>query len=343
MEVKNNLEILIPTFNRKETLSQLLNQVLSNDSPIKDCDIKILDNSSTDGTSKMCEELSEKYQNITHIRHNRNIGLAGNICRAMEIASKKYFWILFDDTGIDWVNWQEIEHALNGDYNIVLTANYYLNSKTDLAQILLILIYLPAGIFKTENITDEVMTYAMTDIYTVHPQLALICSIMNNSGKGIYIPDKAVSFPKPNPDEIYSFDRVSGKYSHFRTQSNRIESGLINALASLKDENIKARCIDIVTNIHKGYVPILNFESCIANFLMNNYPLPNLVDIYYGLNKKQKSDFLRILFKKALYMFFQTIREKNNTATEKIHKEIKRGMKHLNASIRGITHLMWNL
>ena len=297
MLLKHDLEILIITFNRKKDLIHTLKTVLSSDSPIKDCDIKILDNSSTDGTSKVCNELAQKHQNITHIRHNKNIGLAGNICRAMEIASKKYFWILCDNDELDWKNWPQVQKGLDENYDLVLASTFYIKDKADEALVLAQLTFLPAGIYKTELVTNDIMVYAMADIPTILPHLAIGCSVMNEKKK-IFAPPKSVCMIKPNEIksmDSYTFDRVAKKYKHPRSTPISFYAGIINSLALLKDKKIKERCIEVFTDKKKlnGYGPFLNFNFLILSFFAKKCSFSVITDVYSGLSRSQKILFIR--------------------------------------------------
>lgn len=53
MNIKNKLQIIIITYNRAEKLNKTLIQLLENDSPVKEYNILILDNNSTDNTSDL--------------------------------------------------------------------------------------------------------------------------------------------------------------------------------------------------------------------------------------------------------------------------------------------------
>ena len=118
--IKDDLEIFLITYNRIEKLKYTLKKIL--ESPIKDFDIKILDNFSDDGTKEFCDKFAKQYKNFVYIRNKINLGISGNIIRAMELASKKWLWILCDDDDFDWNNWNEIEQALDSDdYDIVHT------------------------------------------------------------------------------------------------------------------------------------------------------------------------------------------------------------------------------
>ena len=124
--IKDDLEIFIITYNRAEKLKATLESIFN--SPVKNCNIKILNNSSTDNTEEICKNAisafypqSDDNKNVTYIKNNKNIGISGNIIKAMELASKKWLWIVADDDGFDWSHWDEIENALNQDYDIVHT------------------------------------------------------------------------------------------------------------------------------------------------------------------------------------------------------------------------------
>lgn len=110
--INKDLDIFLITYNRVDKLKDIVSDILSDNSPIKNCSITFLDNCSTDGTSEFLKELVKKYVNIIHIRHKANIGGNANIVRALEYVSKKYFWILCDDDTIDFRYWNEILYGL---------------------------------------------------------------------------------------------------------------------------------------------------------------------------------------------------------------------------------------
>ena len=70
MNLQDKLEILIPTFNRKKLLEKTLEQLLDQDSPVKDLQITILDNACTDGTPEMLAKFMNRHKNIKHVRNN---------------------------------------------------------------------------------------------------------------------------------------------------------------------------------------------------------------------------------------------------------------------------------
>ena len=65
LDLKDTLEIIIPSYNRCDTLAALLKTMLS--SPVGNCIITVLDNNSTDGTGECVQQLSWKHSNIRYI------------------------------------------------------------------------------------------------------------------------------------------------------------------------------------------------------------------------------------------------------------------------------------
>ena len=264
--MNNNLEIIIPTFNRCDTLKQTVETILK--SPVGKCSITILDNHSNDSTQEIVENLQRSYSNLNYIKNRYNLGLAGNICKALTIPTKNYFWIVFDDTGFDFSNWSYIEKGLNENADCILTTNYYQVTSTDTiedrAAIFLMLIYGFAGIYKTDLITDDVVLYALTDIYTVHPQMALISAVFNDKKRKIFIPKKTITFPQINPEtqrgEKYSFNRNKGDFYHFRISSGDFIPGFVCAIQSLKDEKLRRKCIEMLFESRNGYGPYTSID-----------------------------------------------------------------------------------
>lgn len=171
--MKEKLEIILITYNRKKYLERTLNQILDKESPIKDFIITILDNKSTDGSYELIEEYKSKFSNIKHIVNNRNIGGNANICRAFEIASKEYVWVICDDDIYHWENWDEIKNAIKNGYDGICVALHNINDRNNISDLIFQLTFLPAGIYKTENFTDTVIRNAYDNIQNLFPHLAI--------------------------------------------------------------------------------------------------------------------------------------------------------------------------
>jgi glycosyltransferase involved in cell wall biosynthesis len=95
--MKPLLTIAIPTFNRPE---KLLKQVEVVSKQLRDSVVLlVVDNSSSHDPCELLADISSKAKPgaIRIHRNVANVGLAGNICRCLEIADGEWVWLLGDD------------------------------------------------------------------------------------------------------------------------------------------------------------------------------------------------------------------------------------------------------
>ena len=181
--LESQLEIILPTYNRKAHLEFTLSQLTAPESPVKNCKITVQDNASTDGTDEVIHHFATKFSNITHIRRPKNIGGNANIARAFETARAPYVWIVCDDDSFNWDAWPELQEALlSGEYDILLTRKDDLQGTNELAKIVRQLTFLPAGIYKTSNITSGVLVNMHANVVNLFPHLAVVCEVLNKKG-----------------------------------------------------------------------------------------------------------------------------------------------------------------
>lgn len=251
--MKNILEVILITYNRKQYLKGTLEAMFNDESPIKrlNLDFTILDNDSTDGTDKLCKEYASKYQNIKYFKHKKNIGGNANIARAFEIAQKEYVWIIADDDFYDWSAWQEIENVIKTkEYDAILTLKKSIKSTTDYPKIIKELCFLPAAIYKTSTIISGVLQNAYTNIPFMFPHLAVACNIINNNGK-FFLPAKDL-IPKIGADRtpcevLY----LKGSDSAYKTEMVRNMFwgvGFINSVQLIKDRKLRASILNNSSN-----------------------------------------------------------------------------------------------
>ena len=91
--IQPTVTVCIPTYNRRHLLSSSLRSVLEQD--FEDVEIIVLDNASTDGTADFVASIDDprlRYEPTTE-----NIGLFGNLTRALRLGSGKYRVMLPDD------------------------------------------------------------------------------------------------------------------------------------------------------------------------------------------------------------------------------------------------------
>ena len=301
--INKDLDIILITYNRLNKLKSIINDIFSDNSPIKHCDITIINNNSTDGTEEFLNNLSEKYNNVKHIKNKYNIGGNANITRAIEIASKKYFWVLCDDDNLDFTNWDYYEKKLiTEEYDIIqLYYNNFVNSGytyyDKLSKFIIESTFVPSNIYKRECITDEIVKNVYNNIYTILPHLALsLCIINNNKNAKILFtnPKKQVVIQgAPDPNYIRGHEKTY-TYIHPIISTMDWQTGFSLILPKLLDNNIlKEYCMERILS-HGG----INFNSTIFYNIPNYIKLKkydNIMALYNASVNRQKLDFILML------------------------------------------------
>lgn len=280
------LEIILITYNRKQYLENTLKQILAPNSPLANLDITILNNKSTDGTFELVEEYSKRYNNIKQVVNNRNIGGNANIARAFEFAKKKYLWVLCDDDNYDFTHFDEVVDAIKNNKDIILTSKYDLEKKENIATILRQLTFLPSAIYKTENITNDVMQNMMYNISNMFPHLILGISIVNKKGS-IHICKHQII----TPDRIVQDYNRGFNDSHPYYKNMFWVVGFINTCQYIQDKNTKDFVINNFKPQKSNFFTSISTEFKYNSLVYNNFT-KNIFDVFAGLNFYQRFQFL---------------------------------------------------
>lgn len=290
--LKEKLEIILTTYNRKNKLEKTFERLFAYDSPIKDLQITILDNHSTDGAEELIKEYQHKFPNIKHIRHNKNIGGCANVARAFEYPTKKYFWILCDDDEYKWDNWQEVEDAIEQDNDAIIVANY-LEPQKNISLLLKQMTFVPSTIHKTENVNEETLLNIHYCLSTMFPQLALHCYLLNNNKK-IYICDDWIVNMELNFEDCSYTRGCSGIVHPYREQIFW-QIGYLNTIQLIKDEQLRK---ELLYNFDlEGDPFFLALKKIFAiNICAHNNSFKNLSDAFVAFNFKQRLIFIMAYF-----------------------------------------------
>lgn len=285
------LELILPTYNRSRHLERTLTQLTAANSPVKDCSLTILNNASTDGTDELVASFAAKFTNIKHIRHAKNIGGDGNIARAFELARKPYVWVVCDDDSFRWEAWPEIDDALRtGDYDILLTRKNDLKGTSNLGKIMRQLTFLPAGIYRTEQITSGVLMNMLSNIPNMFPHLAVACTVLNRKGR-IFLPQGEImdqcTFDTSVSGDLWN-KKGSDAYSPEVLQNMFWTVGFLNSLQMIEDPKLRAY---VINNLGRH-----GFFGYIMGAFRKNYTLChrsrlNEAFVRSGLNFSQKVQF----------------------------------------------------
>jgi glycosyltransferase involved in cell wall biosynthesis len=91
------LSIVVPTYNRANSLGLLLDSILFQLEGDDDIEIIISDNKSTDHTREVVEDYQDKYPMIRYHCNEKNKGIDYNIYRAVKLAKAEYVYMISDD------------------------------------------------------------------------------------------------------------------------------------------------------------------------------------------------------------------------------------------------------
>ena len=311
MNIKEKLQIYLITYNRLERLKRTFNQIFDEISPIKNFDITILDNASTDGTSEFIEEYCKSFPNIKHIRHKVNIGGNANICRAFELGAscgKEYVWVLCDDDYYDWSGWDYVEKYIEEKKDIICVSNYFfqkneLNSK---AYLIPQLTFVPAGIYKAELITDNVLSNMNENTFTMFQQSCITIQAINENKK-IKILNKQIVDNGLNRDKYvkeeqsYSRGITEESFLTERTSCRNWILGFCNITTLLKDKKLRMETIE-KSILHKGiYGSYIKFVFYITYEYLSFKKFNFFYEIYKSF------PFIKQLIVIAFSMFFKLI------------------------------------
>lgn len=308
--MKDKLEIILITYNRKQYLEETLNQLFAENSPVKDFSITVLNNASTDGTTKLLEEYSKKYPNLKHICHKINIGGNANIVRAFETATKEYLWLLGDNDKYSWDSWNEVEKAINENYDVIVTRT----CKNNIADIYYTASLISGCIYKMSNFTETVFVNAYDNIRFLFPHLAFCAKNINDNNK-FYIVSKDIVFIGINPNMPTTYNRGLNFEEIPKPRFNILWSvGYITSVELINNRKKQIEIIEGLRHYHRTLFDLFKSIVVINNIQKNGY-FYNYQQIFRLLTFKQKLKFIwaflviNLSYKNYKYCF---IRDENS-------------------------------
>ncbi len=295
MNLKEQLQIILITYNRCAYLERTLKQVLAVNSPVRDFPILVLDNNSTDGTQALVQRLQQNHTSLSYHKNSYNLGLGGNIARALEIGSREYLWVLCDDDLFDFGNWPEVEKFLNAGERCVCVSRYALpeEHKNDPAYQLLQMSFVPATIFHKSLFNDTVMFNVTGNIYTLFPHLCPLVAYLSHGGRIAVVEHAVVSRKETASAADCSYWRGADPGNVYpRLYSMQWIAGYSEILSALKNKKLKAHCLNVATHFSK-IAP--NLLKAVGRLLRKAYQNPlywvHVYDFGVQLNLWQKIVF----------------------------------------------------
>lgn len=290
MNIKDKLDIFIITYNRANHIQETLEQILAENSPIKDFDITIIDNNSTDNTAEIIHKYQQQHPNILYKKNRYNIGGNANIARTFEYAQKDYIWVLADNDFYNWEKWYEVEDAINSGKDAVMTAIYEC-PKYDIAQFFIQMTFLPGVIYKTDLIDENVIANMQFNISNMFPHLAVASRLINEK-RDVAIVSKAIVNPGDNGDgkANVSYTRGYSKSSlHPLMKNMNWLSGFANTLWMIEDKKTR----NYIAKHNLFYITQLNTIRLFTyNWRRSGGSLYNLLCAFNVLDMAGKIKFL---------------------------------------------------
>ena len=199
MNTEQLLDIVLITYNRAPQFEKTLEMLFASDSPVQNCSLTILDNKSTDSTPQIAARYVNLHPNVKHYINNFNVGGNANIAKALEMyGAKPYHWVICDDDVYNWEGWPEVEDAMRRGEKLICVGDRHLakvgSKRSDPAECLQQMTYLPSIIYGPGIITNTAMRNAYDCTFALFPHLAPIVMHLNHGGsicvinKGIVLP-----------------------------------------------------------------------------------------------------------------------------------------------------------
>ena len=112
------LSVVIPVYNVRDYLARCVYSVLHQD--FKDYEMILVDDGSTDGSSALCDELSEEFPEKIIVRHKENGGLSSARNAGLELARGQYIMLLDSDDWIEEGCLSEFAALFEKNYDMIL-------------------------------------------------------------------------------------------------------------------------------------------------------------------------------------------------------------------------------
>lgn len=200
--MEQHLEIFVFTYNRAKPLERTLEQFATG--PFSRCKITVLDNHSTDETSRVCERLKLKLPGLLAMRHPKNIGGLANYLRAIELARADYTWVICDDDAFDFSKSADIIAAVRerkSDIISVGVAGHELpgGASGRLARFalehdfFLSHSFVPSLIFRTELFNSDILRRGYDNIATMFPHFPLLIALVEQDSSFLISREKIIT------------------------------------------------------------------------------------------------------------------------------------------------------
>lgn len=256
------LSLCIPTYNRSEYLSALLDSILAQKDP--DIEVVISDNASTDNTAEVVESYKAKFSSLVYVRQPENIGMDRNFLAIVENATGDYAWMIGDDDCLEPGAIASVKRALETWPDVaglqVGVMNYDVDLKTvrgprpmapegyiggfeqALEATVLYLGYLSCNIVKRSLWNKVCQDYPIRDFFQYYVHVYIIAQMMKIAGNWGVIDVPCISYRSDN-DRLFLNDGWQKRMRIDIVGYDRIISALpLSGACSRRIRSVLLRC-----------------------------------------------------------------------------------------------------
>jgi glycosyltransferase involved in cell wall biosynthesis len=215
------LSIAIPTYNRIGELADTLRALFSQDLDA-DVEIVVIDNCSDIVVEEaMVRMIGTRCSEIRFIRNNSNIGLAGNLLRALEESMGEWIWLLGDDdppvkgsylkikssissaTGNDVLIKFNSSNGGNVSEEVVLKSQFELAMMCRDPKVFSNLLFISSSVFRRESMVSRLgIGYQWCN--TIAPHIAILMDLMNAGASVRFCPHEVVEHGRPEAGRAWN-------------------------------------------------------------------------------------------------------------------------------------------
>lgn len=297
MSTREKLQITIVTFNRARHLARTLATFTAADSPVRDHDILVLDNASTDETGEVVARLQASFPRLAYQRNPYNLGANANIARAFEMSRKDHLWIVADDDVYDWSGWPEVAAAIERGEQAIIISRMELPDEPSprASKVLQQATLVSACIFSRSLLNATVFRNLYDNIHSMFPHLIPLVQHLNDGGRFHVIRGQIVQHGsyvnQTAEDTSWSRGVEEGKlYRKALTMS--FEVGFAIAISHLRDERLRQETLEwLLVNLDVRRRP--RSVPQVLGWQIRNYSaredLGQLVDLYVNVGPNHRT------------------------------------------------------
>jgi glycosyltransferase involved in cell wall biosynthesis len=297
MSTREKLQITIVTFNRARHLAQTLATFTAPDSPVRDHDILVLDNASTDETGELVTRLQAAFPRLSYQRNPHNVGALANIAKAFEGNRKEHLWIVADDDVYDWSAWPEVEAAIAQGEPAILISRMELPAAGPVhpGQLLHQAALISACIFSRSLLNATVFRNLYDQLHTMFPHLIPLVQHLNDGGRLHVIRGQIVqhgSYVNQTAEDISWSRGVEEGKLYRKSLTMSFEVGFAIAISHLRDERLRQETLEwLLVNLDARRRP--RSVPQVLGWQIRNYAaredLGQLVDLYVNIGPRHRT------------------------------------------------------